>query len=269
MASRFWLGVNNDTTDTANWSATRGGTGGQTVPGNSDAANFLDGTGDLNANAAFAAATAVFGGNFTGNIAGLQSNFASAVWTVESQAAGKVFNIGPAVGVTMAAIHVKTAKGTVNIVGGAATLTLLRVGKNVGKLNVDPTCIVTTYDNAGAPDYVGYNSTAITTGQWGGGGNNHRCCRSITTGTVNGPTILQVLCAGGSPTATTLTVNDRSTIAWDSDGTVTTANVKDGGTWQPVSTKHTVTTMNLWEGGIGNQSSDKVAVGTLVPIGNA
>jgi hypothetical protein len=36
MANRYWLGVNGNLTDTANWAATRGGAGGETVPGAND-----------------------------------------------------------------------------------------------------------------------------------------------------------------------------------------------------------------------------------------
>ena len=40
MASRFWVGGTGNTNDTAHWSATTGGAGGETVPVAGDSVTF-------------------------------------------------------------------------------------------------------------------------------------------------------------------------------------------------------------------------------------
>lgn len=269
MAARYWHGVNSDTTDTTNWSTTRYGSTGSAAPTSSDDVSFLDGNGDLAANAAFHANTILFGGNFTGGSAGLLCDTAGCVITVESVGFGKNLVIGPAGSTTLASVHVRgTAQGNVTIAAGTSgVLTLLQAGKS-GLLIIDGSCPVTTYNNCGMQDRWAYNATAITTGQWSGGGSGHSVQRSVTTATVDGPTTVNIVSNGTSPAVTTLTVSAGGIWAHDSDGTIATANIKPGGTLQPVSTKFTVTTGNVWEGGNANRASDKIAYGTVNPIGN-
>lgn len=269
IASRYWRGTNTTATDTANWSATRYGVTGASVPGSSDDAYFIDSATDVATVTAFAPATITVGGNYQGGFQGMFLSTAACIVTIEDVAFGKNIVIGPDAATTLASVHVRsTGKGRVTIVAGAAgVLTLLQVGK-VGTLFVDGSCPVTTYNNCGMNDTFAYSATAITTGQWSGGG-THDVQRAVTTATVDGiGTRVNITATGSSPTSTTLTVSSGGTWAHDSDGTITTANVKPGGTLAPVSTKFTVTTMNLWEGGNGNRSSDKISVGTLNPIGN-
>lgn len=268
MANRYWHGVNTDTTDTTNWSTTRYGVTGSAAPTSSDDVFFFDGDGDVAANTAFHANTITVGGNFGGASAGLLCDTAACVITIERVGFGKNFVVGPAASTTLASMHVRsTAGGTVTAAAGSSgVLTLLQAGK-VGNLVVDGSCPVTTYNNCGMTDNVVYNATAITTGQWSGGG-THTVQRTVTAGTTDGNTRVNVIANGGSPASTTLTISAGGVWAHDSDGTITTANIKPGGALLPVSTKFTVTTMNLWEGGNGSRSSDKITVGTLNPIGN-
>lgn len=266
MALRYWRGTNTDTTDTANWAATRTGVTGQSVPGSSDTAYFYDGDLDVAANTAFAPLAIVIGGNFRGNMVGLLLATAACVVTIETVAPNKQISIGPAAAVTLAAIHVKQTVGTVNIVAGAAgVLTLLNVGKT-GTIVIDGSCAVTTYNNAGMFDTVTYSATAITTAQWSGGG-THQLQRSVTTGTIDGATRVYTI---NSVAFTTATVSAGGILAHDSDGTLTTFNAKPGGTLQPVTTQFTVTNTNVWEGGNINRNSDKITfTNAPVPIGNA
>lgn len=259
MASRYWRGVNTTATDTTNWSATRYGATGQTVPGASDDAFFFDGDGDIAAVTAFAPATVTIGGNFRGSILGMALSTAACIVTIENVAFSKTVNIGPDASTTLAAVHVRsTGQGTVNIFAGSSgVLTLLNVGR-VGRLIVDGSCPVTTFNSAGMPDTWNYSATAITTGQWSGGG-THDLQRSVTTITVDGPgTRVNVTANGGSPAFTTATASAGGSLYHDSDGTIATANAKPGGSILPVSTRYTITNTNLWEGGFVGRGSDKV-----------
>jgi hypothetical protein len=266
MANRFYRGVNADTTDTANWSATRTGATGQTVPGSGDVAYFYDGDIDVNANTSFAAGTCYIGGKFRGNINGLLFSTAACVVTVETVAPNKILAIGPAASTTLTAIRIRnTGSGSVQITGGASSaVTTVTCGKKA-TLYVLGAGIVTNLYSMAKTLLIEYAATAITLLEVRGSEATAGISRAVTTLTAIGGARSV---ATDSVAITTLNVQD-STHSHDSIGTIGTCNAYPGGNLLPVASAFTLTDANLWEGGNISYGNNKITnTNDPVPIGD-
>lgn len=258
MADRFWRGVNNDFTSTANWSATRTGATGQTAPSASDDVYIYDGTGDITGNVTGVTAQSMtIGGLFQGNITGMTVATTTCVVTIEGVAFGKTVSIGAAAGVTLGLIHVKSTKqGKVSIIAGAAgVLTALRAGR-IGDLNIDGSGVVTNFYCAGMPTTAAYASTAFTLAEFRTG--THTLQRSATTLTLDNAAQVASEFTGVDNAFTTVNIGSAATLRQNTAGTIGTLNAYPGGTLAPVNTKFTVTNCNVWEGSNINRNSDKI-----------
>lgn len=269
MANRFWTSGahDGDSGNVNNWSATRGGATGVSVPGNSDTAFFLDGDDDINANTAFAAGVVEIGGAFRGNINGLLCNYASCVVTIETVAPGKLVAIGPAAATTLATINVRsTGSGNVEIVGGAAGLLTNLVCGSTGRVTVQTNAPVTNCYSSGIFLQCWYNATAFTILQIEGGGSintPHVIQRAVTTLTVSG-----AFTRADNSVAIT-TANLRGYHLHDSSGTIATANAFRAGTLQPGATPFIVTNSSWWEGGKLSYGNPKITFSNApTTIGN-
>ena len=258
MASRYWTdgAHDGDSTNVNNWSATRGGATGASVPGNSDTAFFLDGDGDINANTAFAAAVIEIGGVFRGNVNGLLSNYAACVVTIETAAPGKNIAVGPAAATTLAKINVRaTGGGSVEIVGGAAGVLTDLVCGSQGRVTVQTSAAVTNCYSSGMFVQAWYNATAFTILQIEGGGTAatpHVIERAVTTLTNSG-----AFTRANNSVAIT-TANLRGWHLHESSGTIATANAYRAGVLQVGATPFTVTNASWWEGGKLSYGNPKI-----------
>jgi hypothetical protein len=258
MADRFWRGVNNDFTSTANWSATRTGATGVAAPSASDDVYIYDGTGDITGNVTGVTALSMtIGGLFQGHITGMTIATTTCVVTIEGVAFGKTVSIGAAAGVTLGLIHVKSTKtGAVSIIAGAAgVLTSLRAGK-VGNLNIDGSGVVTNFYCAGMPTTCMYSATAFTLAEFRTG--SHMLQRSATTLTMDTGAQVMSEFSGVDNAFTTVNVGSSATLRQNTAGTIGTLNAFPGGTLTPGVTKFTVTNSNYWEGANINRNSDKI-----------
>lgn len=259
MATRYWQPVNGDTTDVNNWSATRGGATGASVPGSSDTAWFYDGAIDVNANTSFAPLICNIGGKFTGNINGLLFSTAACVVTVESVAQGKTIVIGPAASTTLAKIHVRrTGAGNVQIAGGSSSLLTDLWSGAFARVLVLASCPVTNGIHLANTVTYEANATALTSCAVRGNGSPSTASatfdRSATTLTVThgASTLFRYTAA-----ITTLNVEGANHVH-DSSGTIATANAYPGGNLLPSSTAFAVTNSNFYEGGSLSYGSGKI-----------
>lgn len=254
MASRFWAGITNDWSSTANWRATRTGVTGASVPVSTDDAFIYDGTIDITANTtAVAALTITIGGNFSGNIPGLTVNTAGCVVTIENVAFGKNITVGADASVTLAQIHVRSAgSGSVTIASGSSgVITLINAGRT-GRMFILGSGVYTTLQNAGMPTSIEYSATAATTTTFETG--THTISRGSTTISVGN----SVCNSTDSAAFTTCNLGSLGQLNHDSDGTIGTLVAKPGSVLRPVSTKFTITNCTLYEGCTVPRNSDKI-----------
>lgn len=243
MANRYWLGVNGNWDDTANWSTTRGGAGGSAEPTGSDDVFILDGSTDIVTNiTGVTAQTIKIGGDFKGNIGGagtaLTVSTTTCVITVET--VGRQY-VNLAASTTVATVNVNsTGPGTVNL--GSGTFTDVYCGAN-GTLNIDGGCVVTNLYSAGCKILSAYNATAHTIAKILGGV-GHEIKRVVTTLTLGGSATTY-----NAVTLTTANVVRGGTLNHTSNGTITTIEVQPGGTALGGFLPFTVTNSTKYEGG--------------------
>jgi hypothetical protein len=267
MATRYWLGVNSNLTDTANWSATRLGAGGSSVPGAGDTAWFYDNSTDVLTNITnFLADVVNIGGNFRGNIggatSGLELGTAACVCTIEN--VGKDYiNILAKSATSIATVNIKAFnRGIVNL-GGAGTFTNVYVGA-AGRVTIDSAVTVTNYYGAGAVTEA-RTGTAFTILQLSGQPiQAHTITRGFTTGTFSNTSVVY----NGTATITTVNVQSGAFYLHNSDQTITTCNAFSGGTAAAGAFKFTVTNLAQWTGAAAFVSRDMVTVTNQSYIGN-
>lgn len=260
ITNLYWRDVNNDFTDTANWSATPTGVTGAGPPsaGASGTNVFVyAGTKDISGHITGVTAVSItIGGTYAGNIIGMTIATASCTVTIENVGFNKSIVIGADAAVTLALMHArKVGLGTCTAICGAAgIITALYVGRVGKQFIVDGSANVTNYRNAGMTSSEEYNATAFTTARYKRG--THTLKRGVTTAVVGGGAIVNTQ---DSVAFASATIEEGSTINHDSDGTFTALVAEPGGTLNPVATKFAVTDSELWEGCNVNRNSDKIS----------
>lgn len=252
MANRYFLGVNGNWDDTANWSTTRGGAGGSAEPSASDDVFILDSATNITTNLTGVTANTIkIGGDYQGNIGGagtaLTVSTTTCVITVET--VGRQY-VNLAATTTVATVNVNgTGSGTVNL--GSGTFTDVYCGAS-GTVNVDGGCVVTNLTTDGVRVYAAYNGTAFTILKILGG-TGHEVRRAVTTLTVGGS-----LTTYAAVALTTVGVRRSGLLTHTSNGTITTLEVEPGGSAVAGFVPFTVTNSTLHEGGRLFQNSSQV-----------
>lgn len=270
MADRYWLGVNTNLTDTANWSATRLGAGAASVPGVGDVAYLYDGSRDIDTNITnFLATTTIIGGEFRGNIgtATQALEFGTAGATVTIEAVSKDYiSVSAKAATTIATLNIKATGrygGIVNI-GGTGTFTNVYCG-SMGRASVDSAAVVTNLYSAGI-NVSARAGTAFTILQLAGQPlTAHVIGRGFTTGTFAQTAVLY----NGTAAITTINVFPGASYTHQSDQTITTANVMPNGIAMAGSLRFTVSNLNQWGGSQAFEARDRVTVTSSVYIGDA
>lgn len=243
MANRYFLGVNGNWSDTANWSTTRGGAGGSAEPSGSDDVFIFDGNVDITTNIGGETAQSIkIGGDFKGNIGAvgtaLTISTTSCVITVET--VGKQY-INLAAATTVAQVNVNsTGPGTVNLAGG--TFTDVYCGAS-GTVNVAGGCVVTNLYSAGIKILSEYSGTAFTILKVLGG-IGHEIRRAVTTLTLGG-----ALTTYNAIALATANILRGGSLNHTSNGTITTIEVQPGGSAIGGFLPFTVTNSTKYEGG--------------------
>jgi hypothetical protein len=243
MANRFFLGVNGNWDDTANWSTTRGGAGGSAEPSASDDVFILDSATDITTNlTGVTAQTIKIGGDYQGNIGGSGTALTVATTTcvITVETVGRQY-VNLSASTTVAQVNVNsTGSGTVNL--GAGTFTDVYCGAS-GTLNIDGGCVVTNLYSAGMKVFSAYNGTAHTIAKILGGV-GHEIRRAVTTLTLGGGATTY-----NAVTLTTANVQRGGSLNHTSNGTITTLEVQPGGSTLGGFLPFTVTNSTKYEGG--------------------
>jgi hypothetical protein len=246
MADRYWLGVSNDFTATANWSTTRNGAGGSAAPTSSDAVYILDGSLDITGNiTGVECSAATIGGNFRGNIGtvGTSMTFTTATNGIKVQTCNKQF-FNLAATTTIATLYIDgTGNGAVNLTGG--TFTNTRCG-TVGRVVVAAACTVTNLYSAGIVAQIEAGSAATLLDIQAGVG--HELRRSAATLILGGQltAYLQAALTGTGATASSVIRGGR--LLWASNGTIAEIVAKPGAVAMASDVPFTVTNSTVWEG---------------------
>lgn len=266
MADRWWNGVNGNWTDTSNWSATRYGSTGQTVPGSSDVAYVMDGAVDITSNiSAVTAGTIVIGGEFAGNISGMLLDTTTCAVDIKTVNRNRIV-IGAAASKTISGVmNIRnTGQGEVQIASGASgVITTVRCGAR-GTVKVLGSGVVTNLYSAGIRIIAEYAATAFTILQLRGG-SGHEISRGVTTLTLDAGALGTVKLASAVGTAN---VVGRSRYTHDSTGTITAIEVTPGSVAIAGAAPFTVTDSTVWEtGSLFDNNSNAAYTNATVVVG--
>lgn len=269
MANRFWLGVDSNFTNTANWSTTRNGTGGSAAPTSSDDVYILDGTTDITTNITGVEVNSItIGGNFRGNIGtvGSSMTFTTVTTSITIENCLKQF-INIAATTTIARVNVDgTGNGIANLTGG--TFTLVACG-TVGRVFVGGSCTVTTLRSTGIVCTIEAGTAGTTLDIQDGVG--HELRRSFTTLELGGSltAYLQAALTGTGASASKLTRGAR--LLWASNGTIAEIMAKTGSVALAADVPFAVTNSTKYEGAALFDNNLRIVTFTNAPdpIGKA
>lgn len=248
MADRYWLGVNTDWSDTANWSTTRNGSGGSTAPvlaTNTHDVFIFDGTTDITQNiSAVYFNSLTIGGNFRGNIGAIGSSMTivEAASSIKVETCNKQF-INLAASTTIATLYVDgTGNGAVNLTGG--TFTNTRCGET-GRVVVGASCVATNFYSAGMTAFIDAGTAATLIDIQGGSG--HELRRSAATLKLCNAQLTAFLQAALTGTGTTASEILRGAqLRWASNGTIAEIVAKPGSVAYAGDVTFAITNSTVW-----------------------
>lgn len=245
MADRYWLGVNTDWTDTANWSTTRNGTGGSAAPTASEPTYVLDGNTDITQNlTGVACASLTIGGNFRGNIGtiGTALTITTATNGVTIETCNKQF-LNIAATTTITPIYIDgTGNGAVNLTGG--TFTNVRCGE-VGRVVVGASCVATNFYSAGMTSFIEAGTAATLIDIQGGNGHElRRTSATLKLCNAQLTTFLQVALTGTGTTASEICRGAQ--LRWASNGTIAEIVAKPGSLAYAGDVPFAITNSTVW-----------------------
>lgn len=242
MANRYWVGGANNGTwnDVNNWSASRGGAGGSSVPTTGDSFWIEDTSQSIAgyaANVVFASGTVTFGGSLGDSSTSFTAGFTGTLTIRTSNGTHYIAPYGAlGSGNEIIAMNVQSTGNGKVYVGGSGGVTTLYAGPNT-QVSVGASVVVTTYSGAGVTDAAA-NGTAITTANVAGG--TLTCSRGITTANVAGTLVTK----GNAAAVATANVFPDGVHTNLSSSTVTNSNVWPGGRASAKGSPYSLTVTN-------------------------
>lgn len=243
---RYWVGGpgSKSASDTANWSATRNGAGGASVPTSNEAAAIIDGTSNISTGLNLSALTGTIDINFNGTIGsgestGLKTNCQRV--TVGGSSSFVNIETGSAGGVTQLDVYGMNG-GTCRVLAG---------GSGVGTVYVGGDCVYKHANTASSTIYNGGGGVIISSNTAGTTVLHNYAGNAICSGNIT--TINEY---GGVVTvAASATVNAANVYGGlyihNSSGTIASMNVFPNGTATDsgATSAFTVTASVIWVGG--------------------
>lgn len=260
MATLYWLDVNGNFNDTANWSTSRGGAGGSGPPTTGDTAYIESGNKDIYTSSSVTGVTALYvTAGFTGAFGTAAAAAQVAGTTLVLSHSGPAYVTG---GWTTAKSSSQT--GQTHTFSGSVTVTTLQAGQ-AGTVIVGSGITNTTIRSSGAKVVIKYGAgsgptTVLTAG-------NVECERSV--GSIEVMAGSRTLFYGTAGAITTSAkIYSGGTMVYNSPGTIASLEIRPGGVFDSSQNPYpiTVTSRTAWA---GSSYTNKTGAGDITFSGSS